>query len=74
MPDVERKLPVLRDFHLPDENAFGERAAGIVFQNLGDAAEFVQETSNSGVGGADHRAPGFDGSENSVGEVLFRAA
>ena len=56
----------------PLSDAIDELIA-IFLEKFGDAAEFIHETGDAGVGGADHRASCFDAAENCVGQMLPRA-
>ena len=71
--DVERQLGIADDGNLTGEGAFSERGAVFGEQGLGDVAEFVNETGDAGVRGADHGQTGFDAAQDGVREVLPRA-
>src|SRR2546423_7276939 len=58
--NVEGQLGIRWNRDLAGEGALSERGAVFVEQRLGDVAEFVDETGDAGVRGADHGQTSFD--------------
>ena len=70
MLSVKRERRLIGDIDFADESSFFKDAALIIAQDLGDAAKFINETGDTGVGGTDHGATIFHATEDGVGQVL----
>ncbi len=68
--DIKRQLALGRNRHRAGEHALGELASLGIEQDLGDAAEAIHETGHARVGGARHRPPRLDATEDGIRKVL----
>jgi hypothetical protein len=72
MAGIKGDLSILRHANVADQNPFRKSVAGIVLQNLGDAAERIHKTSHARIRSSNHRPPIFDTPKDRVGEMLAR--
>src|SRR6266705_3721992 len=70
------KSELVRDRHLDlaREDAFGERAAGLILQHLCDASEFVYKTGDSRIGCSNHWPACLNAAKNRICQMLTRTA
>src|ERR1700757_3045454 len=74
MPSIKRQLLLGRHFDFARKYALSKRATRFIPQYLSDAAKLVDETSHTGIRGADHRPTRFYAAKDCIRQVLVRSS
>src|ERR1700757_2881060 len=74
MPSIKRQLMLGRHFDFTGKYALSKRATRSIPQYLSDAAKLVDETSHTGIRGADHRPTRFYAAKDCIRQVLLRSS